>query len=52
MVKSLPAKQEIHDSISGSGRPPGKRNDYLVFLPGEFHGRRNLAGCKESNMTE
>ena len=23
-----------------------------VFLPGESHGQRSLAGCKESDMTE
>ena len=23
-----------------------------VFLPGESHGQRSLAGCKESNTTE
>ena len=30
---------------------------YYMYLPGEFHGQRNLAGCspwghKESHMTE
>ena len=33
-------------SIPGSGRSHGERNGYptLVFLPGEFHGQRSLAG--------
>ena len=34
-------------SIPGSGRSPGEGNGnppLLVFLPGEFHGQRNLAG--------
>ena len=39
-------------SIPGLGRSPGE-----VFLPGEFHGQRNLAGyspwgCKELDTTE
>ena len=45
--------------ISGSGRSPGGGHDnpILVFLPGESHGQRNLAGyspwgCKELDMTE
>ena len=39
------------DSIPGSGRSPGEVNGnpysilfILVFLPGEFHGQRNLEG--------
>ena len=33
------------DSVPGSGRSPGERNDYPVpFLRGEFHGQRSLAG--------
>ena len=33
-------------SISVMGRSPGEENDYphLVFVPGEFHGQRSLAG--------
>jgi len=33
-------------SIPGSGRPPGERNGNPtpVFLPGESHGQRSLAG--------
>ena len=33
-------------SISGLGRSPGEGNGYPtpVFLPGEFHGQRSLAG--------
>ena len=45
-------------SIPGSGRSPGKGNSQPtpVFLPGEFHGQRSLAGChlwghKELDMT-
>ena len=45
--------------IPGSGRPPSRREGQPtpVFLPGEFHGQRSLAGyspwgCKESDMTE
>ena len=48
------------DSVPGSGRSPGEGNGYPLqysFLPGEFHGQRNLAGYnpwghKESDMTE
>ena len=44
-------------SIPGSGRRPGEQNGQPltpVFLPGEFHGQRSLAGyspwgCKESD---
>ena len=43
--------------IPGSGRSSGEGNGYPVFLPGEFHGQRSLAGYspwghKESDMTE
>ena len=45
--------------IPGSGRSSGEGNDYplQVFLPGEFHEQRSLAGyspwdCKESDMAE
>ena len=48
------------DSISESGRSPGKGNDYPptpVFLSGESHGQRSLAGYspwghKELDTTE
>ena len=50
-------------TIPGSGRSPGERNGHPlfihspVFLPGESHGQRSLAGYspwghKESDMTE
>ena len=32
-------------SIPGSGRSPGEGNS-PVFLPGEFHGQRSLAGLQ------
>ena len=45
--------------ILGSGRYPGEGNGYppWLFLPGEFHGQRRLAGYspwghKESDTTE
>ena len=44
--------------IYGSGRSPGGGHGNLpVFLPGESHGQKDLAGysprgCKESDMTE
>ena len=44
---------------SGSGKSPGEGNEnpLPVFLPGEFHGQRSLAGyspwgCKELDMIE
>ena len=49
------------DSIPGSGSSPGNwRREWLppsVFLPGESHGQKSLAGyspwcCKESDTTE
>ena len=49
MVKNLPANagdlREV-GSIPASGRSPGER-EWLatsVFLPGEFHGQKSLAG--------
>ena len=44
-------------SIPGSERSPGEGNGNQVFLPGESHGQRSLAGCspwgrKESGRTE
>ena len=52
--------QEIKSLIPGSGRSPGEGNGWLltpVFLPGEFHGQRSLAGYspwghKELDTTE
>ena len=43
-------------SILGSGRSP-REGHLSVFLPGESHGQRHLAGyslqsCKESDTTE
>jgi len=57
MVKNLPANTGNPGLISGSGRPSGEGNGNPVFLPGEFHGQRSLAGycpwgCKESDTTE
>ena len=58
MVKNLPVMQETHvrsmgweDSLEKETAPTP------VFLPGEFHGQRSLAGynpwgCKELDMTE
>ena len=51
MVKNLPARQETRV------RPLDWDDPTPVFLPGEFHGQRNLAGyspwgCKEVDMTE
>ena len=62
VVKNPPAnKREVRDtgSISGSGRFPWRRawQPTQVFLPGESHGQRSLAGYspwghKESETTE
>ena len=61
MVKNLPADAgNIGDVglIPGSGRSPGGgHGNPLIFLPGESHGQRRLAGYgpwghKESDMTE
>ena len=56
-VKNPPAMQETW--VPGLGRSSW-RKEWLptpVFLPGEFHGQRNLVGhslwgCRESDMTE
>ena len=45
------------DSIPGFGRSPGEWQPTPIFLPGEFHGQRNLVGysswgLKELAMTE
>ena len=57
MVKNLPAMQEI--GVQSLGQEDHLENgmETPVFLPGEFHGQRNLAGyspwgCKESDKTE
>ena len=61
VAQNLPASAgDVRDvgSIPGSGRSPGVGNDSTpVFLPGEFHGQRSLAGHslwgrKESDATE
>ena len=59
-VKNLPANAgDTSDagSIPGLGRSPGGGNGMPVFLPGESHGQRSLAGYspwghKESDTTE
>ena len=47
-VMNLPALRETWGSIPGSGTSPGggDGNPTPVFLPGEFHGQRSLAGCR------
>ena len=49
VMKNLPANAgDVRDvgSISGSGRcPAGGRGNPGLFLPGESHGQRSLAGC-------
>ena len=48
MVKDLPAHAgDIRDAglIPGLGRSPGGGLPTPVFLPGEAHGQRSLAGC-------
>ena len=62
MVKNSPANAgDIRDvgSIPVLGRSPGEGhvNPIQLFLPGETHGQRSLAGyspwgCKESDTTE
>ena len=58
IVKSLPAMLEICVRSLGQEIPwRGKWPPTPVFLPGESHRQRNLAGyslwgCKESDMTE
>ena len=58
-IKNLPADAGDSGSIPGSGRSPAgeKWQPTPVFLPGEAHGQRSLAGYspkgwKESDMTE
>ena len=55
--KESPCNMGDPGSIPGSGRSPGEGNGNLpVFLSGEFHGQKSLAGYslqdKESDMTE
>ena len=58
MVNSLPAMWETQVRSLAWKDPLEKgMATTLVFLPGEFHGQRSLAGynpwrCKESDMTE
>ena len=62
MVKYLPANAEDAGDVGlipGSGRSPGGGNGKPtpIFLSGESHGQRSLAGyspkgCKETDTTE
>ena len=58
MVKNLPARQKTRVRSLGCEVPLEKgMQSTPVFLPGEFHGQRSLAGYstwgrKESDMTE
>ena len=60
MVKNLPVSAGDAGLVPGLGIFPGEGTDNPLqysFLPGEFHGQRNLAGYnpwghKESDMTE
>ena len=59
MVKTPPTMQETQVLSLGQEDSPGEGNGnpLPVFLPGEFHGQRSLAGDspwghKESKMTE
>ena len=58
MVKNPPAMQETQvQSLGGEDPLEKEMATTQVFLPGEFHGQRNLAGYsprghKESDMTE
>ena len=62
VVKNPPANSgDTRDvgSIPGLGRSPGvgNGNPLQYFLPGKFHGQRNLVGdspggCKKSDTTE
>jgi len=46
VIKNLPANAGDASLIPVLGRSPGvgNGNPTLVFLPGKFHGQRNLAG--------
>ena len=58
MVKNLPANAEV--VVSSLGWEDPRRSECLltpIFLPGELHGQRSLAGyslwgCKELDTTE
>ena len=58
VIKRLPALQETQVRSLGQEDPLEKgMATSLVFLPGELHGQRSLAGyspwgCKELGMTE
>ena len=59
MVKNLPPLQERPGLDPWFGKIPWRREwqPIPVFLPGEFHGQRKLAGyspwgCKESDTTD
>ena len=57
VVKNLPVNAgDMRDagSIPGSGSSPGGRawQPIPVFLPGESHGQRSLAGCSPLSCTE
>ena len=58
LVKNLPAVQETWVQFLDQEDPLEKgMQPTPVFLPGEFHGQRSLAGyspwdCKESDTTE
>ena len=57
VVKNPPANAgELRDagSIPGSGRSPGRGNGNPtpVFLPGESHGQRSLAGYSPQGRKE
>ena len=59
VVKNLPANAgdaRETGSIPGSGRCPGEVYGTPVFLPGESHGQKSLAGLQsmglQRNMTE
>ena len=59
MVKNPPTNAGDAGLIPGSGRSPGggHGNPLQLFLPGESHGQRSLAGygprgLKELHMTE
>ena len=55
-MMSLPAMQEDTEFDPQVGKIPWSRKwlSTPVFLPGEFHGQRSLAGCspQESDTTE
>ena len=54
--KETTCQVEDTGSILGSGRSPGEGNGNPlhspVFLPGESHGQRSLAGCSSQSCKE